>query len=285
MVTQRDYYEILGVSKSATKEELKTAYRKMALKFHPDRNKEADAEAKFKEVNEAYEVLSNPEKRQAYDQFGHSAFDPRAGGFGGTGQAHRQGPFTYTYTSSGGPVNFDFDFSDPFDIFSQFFGGASPFGARQSKPHYSLKIDFMEAIKGAEKTLIHQGKEHQIKIPPGANDGTRIQFQDFMVSLNVSSHPQFKRDGYDIFTDFVIPFSTAALGGSVTVPTVEGDVKLKIRPGTQPHTMVRLRGKGVNHLRGNGKGDHYVRLMVEVPTKLNRDQKKLIEALDESLHQ
>lgn len=289
MPTKRDYYEILGVEKGASQAELKSAYRKMALKYHPDRNKEGDAEEKFKEINEAYEVLSDEKKRQTYDQFGHTAFDPRAGGFGGFGQAGRTGqagPFTYTYRTSGGGApfggGFDFDFSDPFDIFEQFFGGASPFGrARQQKVHYSIKITFMEAVKGIEKTLIHQGKEYKVKIPAGANDGTRIQFNDFVVSVNVAPDDQFKRDGYDVFTDVDIPFTLAALGGKIEVPTIDDKVTLKVRAGTQPNTMIRLRGKGVPHLRGSGKGDLYIRLKVKVPQKLNRAQKKLMKKMAE----
>lgn len=284
MPTKRDYYEILGVAKSASKDELKKAYRQKALEFHPDRNKAADAEEKFKEVNEAYEILSNEEKRQAYDQFGHAAFDPRSGGFGGFGQAgrtYRSGPFTYTYSStSGSPFGFDFggDFSDPFEIFNQFFGGVSPFGARRpAKPHYSLKIDFMDAVKGTERTIIHQGKEHTIKIPAGADDGTRIRFEDFDVSLNVSNSDTFKRDGYDLFVDKEIPFTLAALGGDVTVPTIDGEVKLKVRSGTQPNTMIRLRGRGVSELRGRGRGDQYVRLVVNIPQNLSREQRKMLQ--------
>jgi molecular chaperone DnaJ len=288
MTTQRDYYEILGVQKGATPAELKQAYRKKALEYHPDRNKDAGAEEKFKEVNEAYEVLSDEKKRQAYDQFGHAAFDPRAGGFGGFGQAGqtgRAGPFTYTYTSTGGsPFNVDFDFSDPFDIFEQFFGGASPFGrAQPRKTHYSLKVTFMEAVRGTEKTIIHQGTEHTVKIPAGANDGTRIQFADFVVSLNVGGHETFKRDGYDIFVDHEIPFTLAALGGTIEVPTVEGQVKLKVRAGTQPNTMIRLRSKGVPHIRGSGRGDQYVRLVVKVPQNLSRKQRKVLQELERVL--
>ena len=290
MPTKRDYYEILGIEKGAGKAELKAAYRKMALKYHPDRNKEKDAEEQFKEINEAYEVLSDEKKRQAYDQFGHAAFDPRSGGFGGFGQAGRtqgSGPFTYTYSSSGGgnPFgNMGFDFSDPFDIFEQIFGGASPFGqAQRAKAHYSIKIEFMEAVKGTKKTIIHQGKEYSVIIPAGANDGTRIQFNDFVVSINVSVHDDFKRDGYDIFTDVEIPFTLAALGGQITVPTIEKGVRLKVRPGTQPNTMIRLRGKGVKHIRGNAHGDQYIRLVVIIPKTLNRQQKKLMKRMADAL--
>lgn len=282
MPTKRDYYEILGVSKTATAAELKSAYRKKALEFHPDRNKAPDAEQKFKEVNEAYEILSDEKKRQMYDQFGHAAFDPRGGGFGGFGNAGRQGPFTYTYSTGGQNPFGDFgaDFGDPFEIFETFFGGASPFGRVVHKPHYSVRIQFMEAINGTERSIVHQGKQHTVKIPPGASDGTRIRYDEFDVSIDVMPHERFKRDGDDIFVDQHITFTLAALGGNIEVPTVEKPVKLKIRPGTQPHTMVRLRGKGAPHLRGGGRGDEYVRLVVTVPEKLSREQKQLLEAFE-----
>jgi DnaJ-class molecular chaperone len=286
MPTKRDYYDILGVSKDASEADIKKAYRQKALKFHPDKNKSKDAEKKFKEVNEAYEVLSNPQKKQAYDQFGHAAFDPRSGfgGFPSAGRTYRQGPFTYTYTTGANPfADFGFDFSDPFEIFESFFGGASPFRRGPAKPHYSLKVSFMEAIKGTEKTIVHQGKQHQVKIPAGANDGTRINFADFTVSINVLPDDTFKRDGYDLFVDHQIPFTLAILGGTTTVPTVDGDLKIKIRPGTQPATMIRLRDKGAPHLRGSGRGDQYIRLIVTLPKNLNRKQKQLLRQLQDTL--
>lgn len=289
MVTNRDYYEILGLTKNASDAEIKAAYRKKALEYHPDRNKGSDAEQKFKEVNEAYEVLKDSQKRQTYDQFGHAAFDPRSG-FGGAGGGFRQqGPFTWTYTSGGGDggnpfAGFGGDFSDPFDIFEQFFGGASPFGRRQpAKPHYSLRVQFMDVVKGVEKTIVHQGKEHKIKIPAGADDGTRIRYPEFDVSIDVIPDKRFKRDGYDVFVDRELKFTTAILGGEIEVPSVDGDIKIKIRPGTQPGTMVRLKGKGIPALRGGGRGDEYVRLVVVFPENLNRQQKELIQKLEVSL--
>lgn len=289
MATDRDYYEILGIEKNATKEAIKQAYRKKALEYHPDRNKAADAEKKFKEVNEAYEILSDDKKRQMYDQFGHAAFDPRSGGFGGFGQANRGqagGPFTYSYSTSGfNPFggNGNFDFSDPFEIFEQFFGGAATYGrARQPRTHYTLKIEFMEAIRGTEKTIIHQGKQHTVKIPAGAGDGTRICFDEFDVSLDVALHPQLKRDGYDIFVDAKVPLTTAVLGGVIPIPTLSGELKLKVKAGTQPNSMIRLKGKGIKHLRGFGTGDQYIRLQIVIPTNLDRKQRRLFKQLEES---
>lgn len=287
MTTKRDYYDILGVSKKVSKEELKKAYRKKALEFHPDRNKSKDAEEKFKEINEAYEILSNAKKKQAYDQFGHAAFDPASGGFGGFGQGNtqRSGPFTYTHTTGGNPFEgVDFGgFSDPFEIFESFFGGgASPFRRQPARPRYGLTIDFMDAVNGVEKKVKIDGKEHTIKIPTGANDGTRIRFKDFDISIDVKPHQIFQREGSDVFVNHEIPFTLAVLGGETKVPTLDGELKLKIRSGTQPSSMIRLSGKGVSNLHGRGKGHQYIRLIIKIPENLTREQKRLFQELQKT---
>ena len=284
MSAKRDYYEVLGVSKTASAAEIKSAYRKMALKYHPDRNKETGAEDRFKEINEAYQVLSDPKKKQTYDQFGHAAFDPSSGmgggqgpfgGFGGfSGQA---GGFNWSSYASGGQ-GAEFDFGDPFEIFEQFFGGGFS-GRAKRRPHYSLQIEFMEAINGVTKDVEIEGKRQKIKVPAGANNGTRIRFTDFDVSIDVGTHPRFKRDGYDVFVDEKISFSTAVLGGQIEIETLTGKIKLKVRPGTPSHSLIRLRDEGVKHLQSRGKGDLYVRLIVDVPEKLSRDQKSVLEDL------
>lgn len=287
MPDKPDYYELLGVSRSASADEIKRSYRQKALENHPDRNKSADAESKFKQINQAYEVLSNPKKRQAYDQFGHSAFDPASGfgGFGGQGQTYRQGPFTYTYYGGGQPAGgfggFE-GFSDPFEIFESFFGSAAPFGrtsGRRAKPHYSLKIDFMDAAKGGEKTVVISGKEHTIKIPAGADDGTRVSYRDFEVSFDVKPHPVFKRDGADLVVNLNLPLTTAVLGGAVSAPTIDGSIEVRVRPGTQSGTLVRLRGRGIPYLRSQNRGDQYLRLNVKIPEKLSHQEKDLFEQL------
>jgi DnaJ-class molecular chaperone len=287
MPTKRDYYEVLGVDKKASSSEIKSAYRKMALKYHPDKNKASDAEEKFKEINESYQVLSDAEKKKAYDQFGHAAFDPASGmGSNPFSGASRQGPFNWSYSSSGDGQNpfGNMDFNDPFEIFESFFGGgfSRQGGGFKPRQRYSLRIDFMEAVEGVEKEVEINGKKHVIKVPAGANDGTRIRFDEFDISLEVGTHQQFKRDGYDVFIDQDISFAMASLGGKVDVPTLSGELKLKVRPGTQSHTLVRLRGEGVKHLRGRGKGDLYVRLIVKVPEKLSKADKNLIEQLESS---
>lgn len=279
MATKRDFYEVLGVAKTASDAELKKAYRQQALKYHPDRNKAADAAEKFKEVSEAYEVLNNPEKRKTYDQFGHSAGDPFA-----NASSYRQGPFTYTYTTGGAPGGgFDFGgFSDPFEIFESFFGGGRGFRQARQIPRYGLAIDFMEAAKGCERSIIHRGKEYTIKIPAGADDGTRIRFNEFYVTIEVRPDRRFKRDGADVFIDEPITFSQAALGAVVPVPTLDGELKLKVQPGTQSGTLIRLRGQGMPHLQFRGRGDQYVRLIVNIPSHLSRRQKDLLRDFDES---
>lgn len=282
MPNKRDYYDILGVTKSASATELKKAYRKKALQFHPDQNKAADAEAKFKEINEAYEILSNPQKKQAYDQFGHAAFDPSAGNpF--TGNPFGAAGGRTTYYTSGSPGDFG-DFGDPFDIFASFFGGSTnPFQRGPQKPHYSLRITFMEAAKGGEKTIVHQGKKHTVKIPAGASDGTRIRYADFDVSFDVQADKVFKRENYDLFLDREISFVEATLGTDIEVPTLDGPLKIRVRPGTQPNTMLRLAGKGIQHLQSSRHGDLYIRLLVKIPEKLTGKQKNLLKELAKTL--
>ncbi len=285
-MAKQDYYQVLGVSKNASADELKKAYRNLARKHHPDVDKSPGAEKKFKEINEAYQVLSDPQKKSAYDQFGHAAFEPGGGGFG-AGQGQGQGPFgggfrTYSWSSSGGgPEGFDFGgFADPFDIFEAFFGGQSPFGRQARLPRYVINLDFMEAVHGAQKEVEVEGKRQKIKIPAGVDDGSEIRFSNFVLVCQVSPHPKFKRRGYDIVTEQEISYSAAALGTVTDVETIDGAVKIRIPAGTQPGTQIRLRGKGVKHVSGRGQGDHYVIIRVHVPSKLNRDQKRLLEELE-----
>ena len=282
MATTRDFYDILGVSKGASESEIKSAYRKAALKWHPDKNKEKDATDKFKEVNEAYEVLSNSDKRAKYDQFGHAAFG------GGTGFNPNGGasgnPFS-SYYSSGGNINFEDlfggqgGFSDPFDIFSSFFGGQTQ--SRQAKVRYSMPLDFMEAAKGCEKTIVHQGKQYTVKIPAGVDEGNRMRFDHFDISFSIKTSKIFKREGADVIVNQEIPITTAILGGNVDVPTLDGDLTVHVKPGTQPETVVRLSGRGIKHLNSSQRGDLYIRYIIKIPTKLTSHQKSLLKEFEE----
>jgi len=285
MPTKRDYYDVLEVSKDSSASDIKKAYRKLALKWHPDRNKTEEAAEKFKEINEAYEILSNPQKKQTYDQYGHSPFGPGAGGeyaggpFGGS-RTYKQGPFTDSYSSSGGQEGFDFGgFSDPFEIFEQFFGGGSPFRQGPQMSRYGLTLSFMEAAEGCEKEFIIKGKKRKIKIPAGVDDGSRIKFPDFYITIDVKPDKVFKRDGTDVFVDQEIPLKMAILGGTIEVPTIGGKIKIRVRPGTQSGTMLRLASRGIHKLHGFGKGDQYIRLLVKIPQKLTHAQKEALEGL------
>ena len=288
-----DYYQVLGISKTATADEIKKAYRRQALQYHPDRNKTKEADAKFKEVTKAYEVLSDTQKRQTYDQFGASAFDqggagtgqgPFGGGnpFSGGQQSGQYGPFTYTYTNGGNNQGPDFDFggfSDPFDIFEQFFGGARQ--RQQRRQVYSLTIDFMEAVHGVSKRISLNGKTQTIKIPQGVDNDSRIRFGEYDVVLAVRSDKKFQRQGYNIILELPLSFTQAITGTEIDVDTVDGKVKLKIPSGTQPDTVIRLRGRGVKHVQGSGRGDQYVRIKIEIPNRITSVQKELLKKFEE----
>ena len=360
MADKRDYYEVLGVSKKASDDEIKKAYRKLAKKYHPDMNPgDKEAEVKFKEASEAYAVLSDEQKRQQYDQFGHAAFEGGggAGGFGG----------------------FDFnsmDMGDIFgDIFGDLFGGRSRSRANNGpmkgqNVRAGVRITFEEACFGVEKELnltlkdtcttcngsgakpgtspetcskcggkgqvvfaqqslfgmvqnvqtcpdcrgtgkiikekcpdcsgagyISNRKKIQVTIPAGIDDGQCVRIRDkgepgvnggprgdLLVEVSVNRHPLFQRQNMDIYSSAPITFAQAALGSDVRIKTVDGEVIYTVKPGTQTDTRVRLRGKGVPSLRNKQvRGDHYVTLVVQVPTKLTGEQKKALEAFDEAM--
>ncbi len=298
----QDFYSILGVSKSATKADIKSAYRKLALKWHPDKNKTPEAAEKFKEINNAYEVLSDDDKRKNYDQLGHEAYTKygsRAGGAGGAGWpggagqggTYQSGPFTWTYTSSGGAggqggnpfEGFDFGgagFSDPFDIFESFFGGG--FGrAQQRRPAYRIEISFEEAAKGVEKNVTLEGASKKIKIPAGIADSTRIRFADFDIVVSVKDSKIYHREGQDLYIKMEVPFTKAIIGTTLDVPTLDDKkIKIKVKPGTQHGAMVRLQGKGMPYPNQSRHGDLYVVFDVTLPKKLSRKQKELLEEFE-----
>ncbi len=351
MSARRDYYEVLGVNRSATQDEIKKTYRQLARQWHPDVSDAPDAEVRFKELNEAYEVLSDPEKRATYDRFGHTT--PGGTGFG-----------------------YDFGFRDPFEIFEEVFGRG--FGFRTSTQHgprrgadlrYDLNLAFEEAVFGCEQEIeltrheacprcsgsgaepgtspvrcsecngtgqvrrvqrsilgsfvnvttcpvcrgegetvpipctecngkkrVYASRKLSVTIPPGVDHGTQIRLAsegemgtrgapsgNLYVVLNVEPHEIFERRGDDILVELQINVAQAALGAEVQVPSLEGDEQIGITPGTQSGSVVRLRNRGVPHLRQNGRGDELVLVRVGVPTKLTREQKRLFQELGKTL--
>lgn len=309
---QKDYYDILGISRDASPSEIKKAYRKLAREHHPDAVADEDkkeAEKRFKEINEAYQVLSDPQKKKMYDQYGSAAFGGANGsaagargnpfsGFGGQ-KSGQWGPFTYTYSSSGRGAN-DFGF-DPFDIFEDVFGFRGFSGSRRPRKgknlYYELHIDFADAVKGAEKEIKIETGKLKVKIPKGARNGTELRFAgkgmpgpnnlppgDLYITLRFNIPQEFRRVGANLVTFVEIDFVQAILGDTVKVPVVDeksksgvGKSKVKIPSGTQPGTQIRLRGKGMPHLHSGGNGDVIVQVSINIPKNLSRKQKKLLE--------
>lgn len=282
-----DYYSILGVGKTASDAEIKSAYRKKALEWHPDRNKTAEAATKFKEINKAYEVLSDAKKRQLYDQVGHDAFE-RSGSNSAAGAGSRQGPFSYSYSWGEGGENPFGDFggySDPFEIFEQFFGFRSPQGGQRARQRevYSIDLTFEEAVKGIEKEVRMGSTNRKIKIPAGVDNGMRIRFNEFDLVVNVKPHAFFKRDGQDIYYERNISYTMAVLGGVLDVPTLDGNVKIKVKPGTKSGNAVRLGAKGVPYPNSSRRGDQYVVFQIHVPDHVSSKVRKLLEELDKEI--
>lgn len=291
-MAKRDYYEILGLNKSASEAEIKSAYRKLARKHHPDIDKSAGAAERFKEIGEAYQVLSDQQKKGAYDQFGHSAFDRGAGAGGPFGGPFGGGWQQSSWSTGGGNPNIQFDFGgfeDPFELFSQIFGGASPFGPGfRRRPTYQLDLTFEEAIHGVTKqievqTQTPQGriekKRMNIKVPAGVDNETKMRFGEIDIQFHVNRHSEFLREGADIFSEITVNIPQLVLGDVFEVSTVQGKMKVKVPPGTQPGSLVRLKGKGSPRLGVAGHGDHFVRVNMSVPQNPSKQEKQLYEEL------
>lgn len=360
-MAKRDYYEILGVSKNASVDEIKKAYRKLALKHHPDKGGTKEDEAKFREVNEAYQILSDPQKRKQYDQFGHAgSFGAGAGAGGFDWGQYQQG---FGFGTEGFNINFE-DFGGLGDIFEMFSGGRSRRRDRRGADvEAGISIDFSDAVKGAEKEIvldkynvcekcdgsgaesgsgrkdcgtcngsgqvrterrtilgtfaqsstcetcngigkvpekpctkchgagrIKEKRPVKVKIPAGIDSGQSIRIAgqgeagpagtksgDLYLTVMVKLNPKFHREGSDISSESKISFPDAALGTTVDVETVSGNVKLKVPAGTQSGKVFKLSGKGMPRVNSSGHGDHLVTIIVETPTKLSRKQRQLLE--------
>jgi len=303
----KDYYKILGVDRNATTQEIKRAYRRLARKYHPDVNPgDKAAEERFKEINEAYEVLSDPEKRRKYDQLGASwqqwqrmGGDPRG--------------FDWSQWFSGAPGQVHVEYADLGDLFGEGLGGFSDFfqaifggmgrrpGTRRTWTYaqrgqdveQTVEISLEEAFRGTTRIIEKNGRRLEVKIPPGVDTGSRVRVAgeggpgigggpagDLYLRIKVRPHPVFTRQGDDLRCEVPVDLYTAVLGGEVRVPTLNGDVMLKVPPGTQGGRTFRLRGKGMPNLRNpQRRGDLYAKVRIRVPTNLSSREKELFQEL------
>jgi len=296
-MSKRDFYEVLGVSRSATKDEVRKAYKKLARKFHPDvKPADPDSEKKFSEITEAYDVLSDEEKRKNYDQFGHSFRGAGSGPSGGN-------PFE---GFGGGGASFDLD-----DLLGGMFGGGggkggSPFGGgRRGQPRAQkgsdvkaeITVPFTVAVEGGDYSLsVQQGSKNErltVKIPAGIDEGQSIRLAgqggagsgggaagDLLVTIHIAAHPWFRRDGHNLLVDVPVTPSEAALGAKIDVPTLhEGVVVLSVPPGTSSGAKLRLRGKGVRNPKTGDRGDQFVVLKIVLPKELSDEAQALYQQL------
>ncbi|MBS6521425.1 MAG: DnaJ domain-containing protein [Clostridiales bacterium] len=306
METKRDYYEVLGVSREAEEGAIKKAYRKLAKKYHPDTNAgNAQAEQKFKEITEAYTVLSDPKKRKLYDQFGHAAFD---------GSCPQEGAY-YRNTGNGGYREYHFEGGDMDDIFGDIFGdmfhgkssggfgkrgfGGREFSGRGSDVEADVAVSFDEAVFGGDKVIHLRGQDGnvqslQVHIPAGIETGKTIRLRgkgnpgingggsgDLLLRVTVGEKPGYERKGRDIYTTAQIPYTTAVFGGEARVKTIHGEVICKIREGTQSGSKIRLRGKGVVSMKNPSQyGDQYVTVQIQVPKNLSAEAKQKLREFE-----
>jgi curved DNA-binding protein len=283
----KDYYQTLGVSRGASESDIKRAYHKLAKQYHPDLNKDnPNAESRFKEVNEAYEVLSDPQKRQNYDQFGDPDGNPFAGGMGGRG----------------GP---QMDTADFEEILRGMFGGMNGstggFGFGRRAPsrgrdiEHEVGVSLREAYEGTTRIVTKGDRRIRADIPAGVTDGTRVRLKgegepgttgpgDLYLVVRIEDDARFKRDGLDLTTDVRVDWYTAMTGGKVSVPTVTGVVNVTVPAGTQSGRKLKLKGKGMPDGRG-GYGDLYAHVLIGVPERLTDEQRRLAEALHRALSQ
>ena len=288
-MAERDYYEVLGVNRNASPEEIKRAYRKVALQHHPDKNPgDETAEEKFKEASNAYDVLSDPEKRKIYDVRGHAGV--HNAGF--QGYTNFEDIFTNFGDIFGREVFGNFG-----DVFGDVFSRENPTGfspQRRGNLRTRLTIPFEESILGAEKRIQVNDRTLTIKIPQGIKDGQSLRLAgqgdlnasgqrgSLIVKIAVQPHPNFKRENLDLVTQATVPLTTAALGGKVRIPTLKGEIDLKIPAGTQPEQQLRVRGAGVVD-SSKRKGDLRVQIKIEIPRSLTRKQKELLKELQKTL--